>query len=45
MCIVETSLEEKKKQIIEALMNGNSVEIHSSREGIKVAEVRVASII
>ena len=44
MCNVETSLEEKKKQIIEALMNGKSGESQSSREGIKVYEVRKKTI-
>ena len=37
---IEKMIDEKKKQMVESLKKGNSVEIHASKDGIKVYEVR-----
>ena len=36
---IEKMIDEKKKQMVESLKKGNSVEIHASKDGIKVYEV------
>lgn len=41
---IEKMIDEKKKQMVESLKKGNSVEIHTSKDGIKVYEVRKKKI-
>ena len=41
---IEKMIDEKKKQMVESLKKGNSVEIHASKYGIKVYEVRKKKI-
>ena len=41
---IEKMNDEKKKQMAESLKKGNSVEIHASKDGIKVYEVRKKKI-
>nr|DAG83094.1 MAG TPA: DNA-binding protein [Caudoviricetes sp.] len=41
---IEKMIDEKKKQIAESLKKGNSVELHASRDGIKIYEVRKKKI-
>nr|DAK79419.1 MAG TPA: hypothetical protein [Caudoviricetes sp.]DAV78828.1 MAG TPA: hypothetical protein [Caudoviricetes sp.] len=41
---IEKMIDEKKKQMAESLKKGNSVEIHASKDGIKVYEVRKKKI-
>lgn len=41
---IEKMIDEKKKQMVESLKKGNSVEIHVSKDGIKVYEVRKKKI-
>ena len=37
---IEKMIDEKKKQMAESLKQGNSLEIHASKDGIKVYEER-----
>ena len=41
---IEKMIDEKKKQMVESLKKGNSVEIHASKDGINVYEVRKKKI-
>lgn len=41
---IEKMIDEKKKQMVESLKKGNSVEIHASKDGIKVYEVKKKKI-
>ena len=42
---IEKMIDEKKKQMVESLKKGNSVEIHASKDGIKVYEVKKENLI